>query len=145
MFTDYSVKLYADDTLFDLANSSIDMVSWALNHDLTNVSSWLRANKLSLHIGKTSSMLISSKPKTQNPDLNLNLDDTNINQVKSFKYLGITLDSQLKFSEQFDSTYSKLKRAIGIFGRAAKFLPASACITLYNTLILPRIDYCSTV
>ena len=74
-----SVKLYAEEALFYIADSSIDMVSWALNRD-----------KLSLHIGKPSSMLISSKPKIENPGLNLNIDETNINQVKSFKYLVIT-------------------------------------------------------
>ena len=46
------------------------------------------------------------------------------------------LDDEMKFAEHF-----KILRALGIFSRAAKFLPASAKITLYNTLIFPHIDY----
>ena len=90
-------------------------------------------------------MLISKKLKTQIPNLNLNLYEEKINQVDSCQYLGVTLDSHMKFAEQFDITYCKLKKAIGIFTRAAQFIPTSACITLYNTLILPHLDYCSTV
>ena len=51
----------------------------------------------------------------------------------------------MKFIEQFGITLNKLKRALGIFSRAAKFIPSKTRITLYNTLILPHIDYCSTI
>ena len=140
-----SINLYADDTLFYFSGSSTAVVSQALSHDLANVSSWLRANKLSLHIGKTNSMVISSKRRAHASDLGLSLDGEQINQESSCTYLGITLDSKLTFIDQFDETFKKLNKALGIFSRAAKFIPQSACITLYNTLILPYIDYCSTV
>jgi len=142
------VNLYADDTLFYFANPNIDVVSLALSNDLLHVANWLKANKLSLHIGKTNSMLISAKLRKRNQennDLNLKLVDKIVSQVNSCKYLGIILDSNMKFTEQFDSILSKLKRAIGIFSRAAKFIPSNTRITLFNTLILPHIDYCSTI
>ena len=91
-------------------------------------------------------MLIRTKKRfLENSELNLNLENQTVKQVNSCKYLGIILDSHLKFIEQFDSTLGKLKQALGIFSRAAKFIPANSRITLYNTLILPHIDYCSTI
>ena len=147
-FEHATVNIYADDTLFYFAGSSIDSVSEALKADLHHVAEWLCSNKLSLHIGKTNSMLISSKPKSQtlqDIELNLSLDNQNISQVSSCKYLGIILDSKLNFHAHLDSVVSKLKKASGVFFRASKFLPPDCKLTLYNTLILPHIDYCSTV
>ena len=36
-------------------------------------------------------------------------------------------------------------RALGVFSRASTFLHADSKITLFNTLVLPHFDYCSTV
>ena len=51
----------------------------------------------------------------------------------------------MKFAEHFKTLLGKLNRALGIFSIAAKYLPASAKITLYNALKLPHMDYCSIV
>ena len=88
-------------------------------------------------------MLITTK-KNQNK-LDLIFDNQEAEQVQNFKYLGVILDDEIKFVAHFKILMGKLIRALGIFSRAATFLLASARITLYHTLILPHIDYCSTV
>ena len=80
-----------------------------------------------------------------NPNLDLILNGETISQETDCKYLGVTLDSQMKFQIHVNDVVNKMKRALGIFTRAAQFVDTGTQITLYNTLILPHLDYCSTV
>ena len=132
--------------LFFCSDKSSDTVSNFLQEDLANVSDWLHANKLSLHIGKTTSMLIcnNQKRKSLNSNLGLSLNGTEVNQSDECKYLGVTFDQEFRFDSQIDEIVNKLKKALGVFSRAAKFLMTESQITLYNTLVLPHLDYCAT-
>ena len=145
------VNMYADDTAFytraNVANSVQDVTN-NLQSDLCNVSDWLDANKLSLHIGKTSCMLLCSRQKRQHisdPKLNLTLHDQVIVQAESYKYLGITLDQNLTFSIHVENVIKKINRSLGVLKRTSSFLPLSNRVILYNTLVLPHFDYCSTL
>jgi len=63
-----------------------------IQSDLCNVSEWLGANKLSLHIGKTVCVLFCSKQKRRHlteTTLNLSRHRQEIEQVKIYKYIGI--------------------------------------------------------
>jgi hypothetical protein len=46
---------------------------------------------------RTSFMVNKAPPKVHNRGIRIKIDDTHIKQVKTQKYLGIMLDSQLKF------------------------------------------------
>jgi hypothetical protein len=77
--------------------------------------------------------------------LSLNLENTDITQVDNLKYLGLTLDNRLRYDEYMKHLTSKLKRSLGVIRRASRYIDQVTRVTLYNTLILPHIDYCSTV
>ncbi len=84
------------------SNSKLTTAS-ILEDDFERVSDWLRANKLSLHVGKTVCMHIISKQRANhmiNTDLEIQLHDTRIQQVNACPYLGVTLDSNLNFEHQ---------------------------------------------
>ena len=123
-------------------------VTRSLQYDLQSVAKWLQANILSLHVGKTNCMIICDNGNSEvnnNPDLDIFLKGVNISQESDCKYLAVTLDSQMKFQIHVNDVINKLKRALSIFTRAAHFVDISTRITLYNTLLLPHLDYCSTV
>ena len=50
-------KLYADDTDISASNKSIKEAETQVNNDLNNIHNWLIANKLSLNVLKTKSMI----------------------------------------------------------------------------------------
>ena len=108
---------------------------------------WLCANKLSLHIGKTSCILICSRQKRVHlsESLDLKLDNQQITEVEDVKYLGLTIDYKLRYDKYMLELVGKLNRAIGVLRRASKYIDQKTRVMLYNTLILPHIDYCSTV
>ena len=147
-FKKCDVNIYADDTAFYYASNDIEHVNQVLQSELTQVFEWLCANKLSLHVGKTNSMLICSKQKRRHlnrSNITLDLDNGNIEQVKNLKYLGIVLDENLKYAEYMNALIGKLNRSIGVLRRASRYVSQISRVTLYNTMVLPHIDYCSTV
>ena len=53
-------RMYADDTHLAFASNNIKTINDVMNHDLSNVNSWLTANKLTLNSSKTELMSIGS-------------------------------------------------------------------------------------
>ena len=73
------------------------------------------------------------------------VNDTMFERVYKFKYLSVTLDPNLLWNKHINSMGSKISTWLGIHRKARKVLPKEACLTLFNAMILPRIDYCSSV
>ena len=146
--TEYcDINMFADDTIFYLSNNNVDIINNHLQCDLNNIHQWLCANKLSLHIGKTNSMLIGSvkKVKHKNHELDLKLNEENINQTNNVKYLGVDLDENLKFDVHVDNLVNKINRGLGVLRHCSHYVPKSSLLTIYNTIVLPNFDYCSVV
>ena len=64
-----------------------------------------------------------------------------IENVKSFKYLGIILDQRLNFSEHSNIIQKKLNQFTAMFYRLRKFLKVSQKIRVYKTYVQPMIQY----
>ena len=64
--------LYADDSAILVADRHISNIEKLLKKELETVSDWLIDNKLSLHLGKTESILFGSKIKLKS-ESNLNI------------------------------------------------------------------------
>jgi len=147
-FRHCEVNMYADDTAFYFAHQNVDEVSDALNQDLSNVYKWLCANKLSLHVGKTSSLLICNHQKRRflpTTELSVNLNETQITQNDQLSYLGVDIDCNMNFNSQIDTLVKKVNKAIGILKYCSNFVSRDTQKTLYNSLVLPHFDYCFTV
>ena len=71
-----------------------------LKVELSTVSEWLAANKLTLNIAKTK-YVIFGKPRqlTNLPNYNLTINNQQIERVQHMKYLGVTLDASLNFNK----------------------------------------------
>ena len=53
--------LYADDSILLVGGENVQQIENRLENEMTKISEWLESNKLSLHLGKTESILFSSK------------------------------------------------------------------------------------
>ena len=90
-------------------------------------------------------MVIGTIGRLKNSRLNLAMDGEHIEQVHEFKYLGVIIDQHLIWKVHIDMISSKISRTIGYINRIKKYLPNSALILLYNSLILSYFDYCGTL
>ena len=75
--------------------------------------------------------------------LDVRLDMDSIEQVGELKYLGVWLDSSLKFTSHISKMSSKISSAIGVISRISRYLPVVQRKMLYNAMVLPYFNYCS--
>ena len=112
-----------------------------LDEELPNVCNWFQANKLSLNTDKTFCQLYSNSRATI--DINsVKLKGARIKQVDTVKYLGVLIDRELKWTDHVIHISSIISRNIGILKRSRHFLTSHHRYLLYNSLILPYLNYC---
>ena len=57
------------------------------------------------------------------------------------KYFRVTFNRNLTWSNRVENLIKKINQRIGLLRRVKHLIPQKECITLYNTLILPLMDY----
>ncbi len=65
--------------------------------------------------------------------------------VDEFLYLGVLLDSGLKLSNHVSMTYDKCVTRQGLIAKTRDHFDLPTARLLYISLILPILDYCSSV
>ena len=97
---------------FDTLNHQI-LLCKLKYHELNHAYEWLCINKLSLNIKKTKYIMFHSpKKKIQEIQPRLVINDINIEQVKDFNFLGITIEEHLNWKLHIDKMSKKISRAI---------------------------------
>jgi len=106
--------MYANNTHLTFASNDIEMINDVMNHDLSNVNTWLTANKLTLNSSKTKFMLIGSWQRlgTYDTSPKLIICGDIIKQVSSVKSLSVQIDENLSWNMHIEKIAKKM--AIGI-------------------------------
>jgi len=100
--------LYADDSGLLMSGKNKQDIE-NTTEDLNCLTQWLIDNKLSLHLGKTESILFGSPQKIKCiPSLEIICNNLDITCTTSVNYLGATLDQTLSFSEMAQSLLKNL-------------------------------------
>ena len=142
------ISLFANDTSLSCNGMSSADIEGKLNNDLEKVHAWLTANKLTLNSNKSEYMIIASRQKLNSIDAtttNISIAGQQITRVKSTESLGIIIDEQLKWHEHNNKQCKTISARIGMLRRSRDFVTQDVLITMYNSLVLPHLTYCSTV
>ena len=91
-----------------------------LQTDLNKLDLWFRANKLSLNISKTNTMTI--KPKDSPLKNELKLHNKTLPIVEQTKFLGITIDNKLSWTQHINSIISKISVNKNLLAKARHLL-----------------------
>ncbi len=146
--TDCKLNLYADDTALYTSNHSYIDLILSLRIEMATLSQWMLANKLTLNVKKTKFVIFGTKPKLLKiPERRMTLEINNqeVEQVKSFKYLGFLLDESLNYQEHIDYVYTKSCQKLGAIRKCRNCLSNKLTLMLYKSLVAPLIDYCDIV
>lgn len=73
------------------------------------------------------------------------INETNLTQVRSTKFLGVFVDQHLDWKEHINYISAKVARNVGILTRAFRLLPKTARIKLYYAIVFPYLSYCNIV
>jgi len=137
------IVFYADDTILLFSGKTVDDIKSILNKDLQNVATWFHCNKLHLNIKKCKWTLFGSPKRLSNTSLpDICIGDENIEHVTVYKYLGMQLDSNLKWESHVEYMCAKVRQRLGVLRRIRDYLDEETALRLYNALVMPLIDYC---
>jgi ribonuclease HI len=89
-------------------------------------------------------MVISSRKRKENKEINIYLNNKPLQQVPTMKYLGIVTDNKFKFSEHISYAAERTSKLIHSLSKSAKLtwgLNHEALQTIYKGVILPLLLY----
>jgi len=136
--------LFADDTTLIFHSDSFpDLVS-NCNEDLERISEWCMANRLSINAEKSNIMLITNRdrPTTIQP---IFLNNKIVSFCNEVKFLGLIVDSKLKFTSHILAISNKISRNLGIFYKIRHFVDKKILLKLYYAFVYPYLIYCNVI
>ena len=75
----------------------------------------------------------------------LSINDTRLDNVDQFKYLGVQLTNTLSWNAHISNICRKLGQSIQILRKLKGIINSNDLLIVYKTLLPPHIDYCITV
>ena len=143
--------MYADDVSISFSANSIPVINERVNEDLDSLKTWLAANKLSLNVAKTHSLIIGSGQKLKSiqeaaavkPSLVIGTET--ISMIKDTKYLGVYVDQHLSWDVQIANMVTKISKALGMLRYSKQYLPIKSVQTIHEGLVEAYICHCCPV
>ena len=140
--TSCKLFLYADDSVLVTTGKDLTEIERTLSSELQNIQVWLEINKLSLHLGKTESIVFGSKQKLKRgAKIQVKCKDTTIVNKDKIKYLGITLDQDMSGVSQGNSVIQKINGNLKFLYRKCFFLSQREKKMVCSALLQASFDY----
>ena len=136
------IRLFADDCVLYSQISCTSDIS-LFQDDLNAICGWsdkwlmsFNANKSALlHFNRTRIMLSST----------YSLYDAQIPVKNEYRYLGVEFSDKFSFTSHIEGIVCKANRSLGFFRRNLKGCSVHIKSKVYETIIRPQLEYCSTV
>ena len=101
--------LFADDTSLLYDHNDMNTGIQILNTELVKITTWLSSNKLSVNLLKTNYIIFSSGNREVSQAVPLVLNGIILQQVSSTNFLGMNIDSYLRWSNHVNNLAPKIK------------------------------------
>ena len=129
------VHHFVDDTNLLLVVNSLKKINKHINRNSKILTTWLRANRISLSTSKTKILLFRAKSKRNiTKHLNFRISGQCIPQKIQVKYLGLTINEHLDWNLYFSQLKKKLNHRIGLLAKMRHFTPKHLLKTIYFLL-----------
>ena len=138
-----SVISYADDATLILPSSTVEL---ALSNSVLEfewLEKWYTENGFKLNVAKCACMIVKNRKVPE--DLSLTLMNHELKIQDSFPLVGFALDPRLTLSVQTRNIKSSISSLLYSFKKIRSYLTVSEATQIYETLIRPKIEYCSTL
>ena len=119
---------FADDLVAISVEKDINAVEESLQNTTNKLIQWAQKEGMIINAEKTKVMVFGDVID----EVKIKINDTVIENVQSYKYLGVVLDQLLDFSLQVDYVVGKAKRATAKVG---SLIDGTKGIQLYKLLV----------
>ena len=137
-----NISLFADDTLlYQTVNDIADKQSFQA--DINALQTWANIWGMSFNASKCSTLVFNDHGES--PDARYTLGGTSLEIVSEIKYLGVVLQSDMKFNTHITNKINIANRQLGLIKRALFNAPESAKLLAYTSLCRPHVEYASSV
>ncbi len=136
------VRLFADDTIVYLTITNKDDCQ-NLQEDLKRLEVWEKEWLMEFHPAKCHVLRISRKKNTAT--FPYSLHGQVLTEVKSAKYLGVTILNDMTWNNHIDSTAAKANKKLGFLKRNIKVKDSTLKEKAYKAIVRPTVEYCATV
>jgi hypothetical protein len=131
-------QLYADDIAVIYEGESFDAIKNSIQLDFATLSEWTAGMKLSINYEKSKIMLIKQDLNIEPP---MYFNNSEINFVNTYKYLGVDLDSRMNFIMYLDNLKKKLSKIAGLFKKMKNVVPDMLKKQLFDAFFNSHIIY----
>lgn len=137
------LQLYADDaTLYYEAGNEAILVS-NMEHDIKLINQWCKQNCLALNVDKTLVMTFSLRG--QSPIIRVVCDNTYLKQVEQTKFLGLIIDSNIKWTSHIINVENKLKTMTFALKKLRPLVTEDTAWKVYFAFVHPHIMYMNCI
>ena len=140
------VAIFADDTsIYSCADKKLDeadriTAANEVTSDLAKVSSWGKDWLVNFNTKKTHLLSVNNYKNTH--DAPISMDENNLTEDESIRLLGLSISSNLSWSDYISSIAKSSSRKVGSLFRARRSLSPEAILHLYKATIRPCMEYC---
>ena len=136
---------YADDTAIFYSDDTWVNLKLKVENDIINLINWLNYKKLTINYDKTKflpfSIYKNSLPSYKELNISINNNPVEIKAANSIKYLGVTIDSHLRWDLHVSNTTKTLRSILYKFKYLKSILEVSHLKILYYALVESRLSY----
>jgi exonuclease III len=139
--------MFADDNSLHSSGRSIVDVQNSLQNGLDDVQDWCKNNRMVLNPGKTKSMVITTRQKHQRQklQLKLNIQSTDVQQVREHKVLGVIVDEELKWESHINYVNKLLSKNLFLLHQLKIYVDSETRKSFFYAHCLSHINYASNV
>ena len=129
---------FADDTTIYEGHRNLRYLTWCIETDLSNLDDWLKANKLTLNVGKSVHMTF-----VKNKDVNtsIRLGQIELPRGNNVKFLGMWIDQKLTWNEHLSKLKVRIRRNMSMLQVGINLLDTHSKKILYYAQIYSHLSY----
>ena len=136
------VRLFADDCMI-YRNINSDYDRELLQNDLDALLRWESDWGMNFHPAKC--VLLSITLRHKPVVTSYHMRGHQLARTNSAKYLGVTLNSKMSWSDHISTVTSKAFGQLAFLQRNIGHCPQNIKVLAYQTLVRPKLEYCSSV
>ena len=138
------IRLFADDCLVYKEIANIKDAE-TLQKDLNTLISWTKTWQMEFNISKCAMISFKDPRKRNIIKVDYMMEGQKVQPAQDITYLGVKINSSLRWANHVNDTANKAHRLIGMLWRNLHKAPVELKKTAYQTLVRPTVEYSSSI